>query len=208
MVDKSLNLALEKIVNDNRSINSNKDSLKFEKIEQKIKNLIDDINKLNPSEITHLRSEMLMFTALADYADRLADQLEKGKRDLQKKETEEIKKAIMDKLGVPAEFVDQLAILTKAGPQALREGATAYRIEAEKRREKLEYKINEKERLDNEVKKLTEIKLSISKTSKENNLSMNDYILQARYQEALRERSELVLKQVLEQMEGQVGATI
>jgi hypothetical protein len=208
MVNKSLNLALEKIVSNNRDINSNKDSQKVEKIEKRIQNLINDKNNLNPSEINQLQSEILMFTKLADYADKLADQIEKGKKDLQKKKLDEIKKTMMNELGIPAQFVDQLAILTKAGPKALREGAQVYRLEAEKRREKAEFLGTEIQRIEKEIKELNQIKESLRISSQENNVSMKDYILKARYQEALREQSDLVLKKVLEQMEGQTGETI
>jgi len=208
MVDKSLNIALAKIVNDNRDVNSNQDHQKVEKIERKIQNLLNDKNNLNDTEVGQLRSEALMFTRLADYADKLADQLEKGNKDLQKKKLEEVKKLLMEKLGVPADFIDQLAILTKAGPQALREASGVYRAEAQKRNEKADFVRAEVDRIDKQIKELSTIKETLRENSQENQTSMKDYILKVRYQEALRDQSELVLKRVLEQMEGKTGEAV
>jgi uncharacterized protein YdcH (DUF465 family) len=208
MVDKSLNIALEKIVNHNRDINSNQDHQKVEKIERKIQNLLNDKNNLSGAEVNQLRSEALMFTRLADYADKLADQIEKGNKDLQKKKLEEVKKLLMEKLGVPADFIDQLAILTKAGPQALREASGVYRAEAQKRNEKANFISIELDRIDKQIKELNTIKETLRTNSQENQTSMKDYILKVRYQEALRDQSELVLKRVLEQMEGNTGETV
>jgi hypothetical protein len=208
MVDKSLNFALAKIVNDNRDVNSNQDYQKGEKIERKIQNLLNDKKNLNGTEVGQLRSEALMFTRLADYADKLADQLEKGNKDLQKKKLEEVKKLLMEKLGVPADFIDQLAILTKAGPQALREASGVYRAEAQKRNEKADFVRAEVDRIDKQIKELNTIKETLRVNSQENQTSMKDYILKVRYQEALRDQSELVLKRVLEQMEGKTGETV
>ena len=208
MVDKSLNIALEKIVNHNRDINSNQDHQKVEKIERKIQNLLNDKNNLSGAEVNQLRSEALMFTRLADYADKLADHIEKGNKDLQKKKLEEVKKLLMEKLGVPADFIDQLAILTKAGPQALREASGVYRAEAQKRNEKANFISIELDRIDKQIKELNTIKETLRTNSQENQTSMKDYILKVRYQEALRDQSELVLKRVLEQMEGNTGETV
>jgi uncharacterized protein YdcH (DUF465 family) len=208
MVDKSLNVALAKIVNDNRDINSNQEHLKVEKIERKIQNLLNEKNNLNGAEVNQLRSEALMFTRLADFADKLADQLEKGQKNLQKKKQEEVKKLLMEKLGVPAEFIDQLAILTKAGPKALREASGVYRAEAEKRNEKADFIRAEVNKIDKQIKELSNIKETLRVGVQANQTSMKDYILKVRYQEALREQSDLVLKRVLEQMEGQTGETV
>jgi len=207
MVDKSLNIALAKIVNDNRDINSNQEKDKVERIEKKIKNLLNEKNNLNGAEVNQLRSEALMFTRLADFADKLADNIEKGKKELQKKKNEEIKKLLMEKLGVPAEFVDQLAILTKAGPKALREASGVYRAEAQKRNEKADFIRAEVNKIDSQLKELNNIKDKLRIGSEANQTSMKDYILKVRYQEALREQSDLVLKRVLEQMEGKTGET-
>jgi uncharacterized protein YdcH (DUF465 family) len=208
MVDKSLNVALAKIVNDNRDINSNQEHLKVEKIERKIQNLLNEKNNLNGAEVNQLRSEALMFTRLADFADKLADQLEKGQKNLQKKKQEEVKKLLMEKLGVPAEFIDQLAILTKAGPKALREASGVYRAEAQKRNEKADFIRAEVNKIDKQIKELSNIKETLRVGVQANQTSMKDYILKVRYQEALREQSDLVLKRVLEQMEGQTGETV
>jgi uncharacterized protein YdcH (DUF465 family) len=208
MVDKSLHVALAKIVNDNRDINSNQEHLKVEKIERKIQNLLNEKNNLNGAEVNQLRSEALMFTRLADFADKLADQIEKGQKDLQKKKQEEVKKLLMEKLGVPAEFVDQLAILTKAGPKALREASGVYRAEAHKRNEKADFIRAEVNKIDKQIKELSTIKETLRVGTQANQTSMKDYILKVRYQEALREQSDLVLKRVLEQMEGKTGETV
>ena len=208
MVDKSLHVALAKIVNDNRDINSNQEHLKVEKIERKIQNLLNEKNNLNGAEVNQLRSEALMFTRLADFADKLADQLEKGQKNLQKKKQEEVKKLLMEKLGVPAEFVDQLAILTKAGPKALREASGVYRAEAHKRNEKADFIRAEVNKIDKQIKELSTIKETLRVGTQANQTSMKDYILKVRYQEALREQSDLVLKRVLEQMEGKTGETV
>jgi hypothetical protein len=202
MVDKSLNIALEKIVNNNRDINSNQENQKTEKIEKKIQNLLNDKNNLNSSEIFQLRNEANMFLKLADFAEKLADQMVKEKKDLPKKKLEQIKKTLMEELGVPSEFIDQLAILTKAGPKALKEAVSVYRKEAQKRIDKAEFIGAEVERIDKQIKELNSIKETLRTKIQDKQTSMKEYILKARYQEAIREQSDLVLKKVLEQMEG------
>lgn len=208
MVDKSLNIALENIVRNNKEFNSNQDTDKVSKLEQKIQNLLNDKGNLNSSEVMILRGEASMLTRLADYAENLADKLEKDHKELQKKKLEEVQKALMEELGIPAEFVDQLAILVKAGPQALREAAGVYRAEAEKKKEKAEFIATEVDRLDRQIKELSHIKDSLTLQTGEQSVSMKDYILKVRYQEALRDKSDLILKQVLEQMEGMNGEEI
>jgi hypothetical protein len=42
----------------------------------------------------------------------------------------------------------------------------------------------------------------------ETKTSMKEYLVKVRYKEALRDQSDLVLKRVLEQMEGNTGETI
>jgi hypothetical protein len=208
MVDKSLNIALENIVTHNREINNNNDHKKIDKIEKKIQNLLNEKNDFNAGDINQLRSEAQMLTRLADYADKLADKLEKGKKELRKKNFEEVKKLLMEKLGVPANFIDQLAILTKAGPKALREAAGVYKAEAKKKIEQAEILHGKLNSLDQQIKELSSMKEIIRLNSIETKTSMKEYLVKVRYKEALRDQSDLVLKRVLEQMEGNTGETI
>lgn len=208
MVDKSLNIALENIVTHNREINNNNDHKKIDKIEKKIQNLLNEKNDFNAGDINQLRSEAQMLTRLADYADKLADKLEKGKKELRKKNFEEVKKLLMEKLGVPANFIDQLAILTKAGPKALREAAGVYKAEAKKKIEHAEILHGQLKSLDQQIKELSSMKEIIRLNSIETKTSMKEYLVKVRYKEALRDQSDLVLKRVLEQMEGNTGETI
>jgi hypothetical protein len=208
MVDKSLNIALENIVTHNREINNNNDHKKIDRIEKKIQNLLNEKNDFNAGDINQLRFEAQMLTRLADYADKLADKLEKGKKELRKKNFEEVKKLLMEKLGVPANFIDQLAILTKAGPKALREAAGVYKAEAKKKIEHAEILHGKLKSLDEQIKELSSMKEIIRLNSIETKTSMKEYLVKVRYKEALRDQSDLVLKRVLEQMEGNTGETI
>jgi hypothetical protein len=149
-----------------------------------------------------------MLNRLADYAETIADKLEQDAKDLKKKKLEEIREVLMEQLGIPAEFVDQMAILVKAGPNALREAANVYRTEAKKKQEKADLIRTEVDRLDKEIKELNTIKDSLRMENGESDVSMKEFILKVRYQEALRDKADLVLKRVLEQMEGANGEEV
>lgn len=201
MVDKTLNLALENIVQSNKELFKDDKNSKAEKIEAKLKSLLNEKGNLNPAEIMQLCNEALMLDKVANFADQLADWAEKNKNDLQKKKLAEVKKTLMEELGIPSEFVDQLSILTKAGPDALREAAGLYRAKAKDLRENANFLNQELTSIDKEIKKLNEMKALISQEEAGNNMSMSEYIAHIRYQESLRDKADEVLKQVLESME-------
>jgi hypothetical protein len=101
-----------------------------------------------------------------------------------------------------------LAILTKAGPKALREAAGVYKAEAKKKIEQAEILHGKLNSLDQQIKELSSMKEIIRLNSIETKTSMKEYLVKVRYKEALRDQSDLVLKRVLEQMEGNTGETI
>ena len=174
---------------------------KTERLEKRIKALSSELGNVNPEDAKALVQQAAVLDKMSGYAKDIADMIEKQSKNLQKKKLRQIKEAIMEELGIPAEFVDQLAILVKAGPEALREASDVYKTEAKKKREAAALINQEVERLDKEIKNLTNIKDNITRGTRDD-MSMNDYIAKLRYEESLRDKADLVLKHVLMQLEG------
>lgn len=174
---------------------------KTERLEKRIKALSSELGNVNPEDAKALVQQAAVLDKMSGYAKDIADMIEKQSKNLQKKKLRQIKEAIMEELGIPAEFVDQLAILVKAGPEALREASDVYKAEAKKKREAAALINQEVERLDKEIKNLTNIKDNITRGNRDD-MSMNDYIAKLRYEESLRDKADLVLKHVLMQLEG------
>lgn len=203
MVDKSINIALEQIVQNNKDLFNENKKNRVEKLESRLNSLLNERSNLNPAEVMSLLSEALTLDKVANFAEHIADQLEKNKQDnLQKKKLEEVKAALMHNLGIPPEFVDQLSILTKAGPEALREAAGVYRDRAKQIREDANFLTIQIETVDKEIKKLNEIKDLVAITKGSSKTAMNEYLAQARYQEAIRDKADEVLREVLASIEG------
>ncbi len=203
MVDKSINIALEQIVQNNRDLFNENKRNKFDNLESRLSSLLNERSNLNPAEVMSLLSEAITLDKVANFAEQIADQLEKNKQDnLQKKKLEEVKAALMQSIGIPPEFVDQLSILTKAGPEALREAAGVYRDRAKQIREDANFLTIQIETVDKEIKKLNEIKDLVAITKGSSKTAMNEYLAQARYQEAIRDKADEVLREVLASIEG------
>ncbi len=206
MADKSINIALEQIVQNNRDIFNEDRRDKVERLESRLSSLINERSSLSPGEVMNLRSEAATLDRVANFAEQIADKLEKDKQDnLQKKKLEEVKAALMQSLGIPPEFVDQLSILAKAGPEALREAAGVYRDRAKQIREDANFLTIQIQTVDSQIKKLNEIRDLMAVSSGSNKTAMNEYLAQARYQESIRDRSDEVLREVLASIEGEAG---
>ncbi len=207
MVDKSINIALEQIVQNNKGLFDEDKRNKIERLESKLNSLINERSNLSPSEVANLRNEAATLDKVANFAEQIADKLEKDKQDnLQKKKIDEVKAALMQSLGIPPEFVDQLSILTKAGPEALREAAGVYRDKAKQIREDANFLTIQIQTVDSEIKKLNEIKTLMTVSNGINKTAMNEYLAQARYQEAIRDKADEVLREVLASIEGEAGS--
>jgi hypothetical protein len=204
MVDKAVNQILENTLKTNKDVNQALDENKVKKIESRLNSLLSDRNIMNPAEAMSLRQEASALDKLAVVAEELAQKIEQGEKSKEKKSIDEIKKAMLDKLGIPPEFVDQLSILVKGGPEALREAAGVYREAAQKKRAEADFLTVETERLDKEIKNLTHLKSKILESNSNGKTSMQDYLAQIKYQESLRDKADLVLKTVLEQIENGV----
>ncbi len=164
---------------------------------------------LSSNEVAKLRSEANMLDKLANFADDLASKLEKDQaKNLKKKKNEEVKKVLMNELGIPAEFVDQLSLLVKAGPDALREGADVYRAEAKRRREEADYSLGQIQKFEKEIKELNDIKQNLRAQKEEQNTSHQEHINQKVYELMLRSNAELELKEALAAMEGRATAQV
>lgn len=207
MVDKALNSILEGIVRSNEATAKpqDKEKQKVSKLEEKLRSLLQNKAQIDPSQIAKLISEAQTLDKVADLANNIADQLEKNKKKEEAKKKEEVTKAQLEKLGIPAEFVQQLSILTKAGPDALREASHVYRTEAKNKRQQADFMNLNIEKIDKEIKEINSIKSSITSEKSSNQISMKDFIAKIRYQESLREKADLVLKEMLESMEGGSG---
>lgn len=204
MVDKAVNQILENTLKTNKDVNQALDENKVKKLESRLNSLLSDRNSMNPAEAMSLRQEASTLDKLAGVAEELAQKIEQGEKNKEKKSLDEIKTAMMEKLGIPPEFVDQLSILVKAGPEALREAAGVYREAAQKKRAEADFLTIETERLDKEIKNLTHLKSKILESNSNGKTSMQDYLAQIKYQESLRDKADLVLKTVLEQIENGV----
>jgi hypothetical protein len=151
-----------------------------------------------------LRSEAATLDRVANFAEQIADRLEKEKQEnLQKKKLDEVKAALMESLGIPPEFVDQLSILTKAGPGALREAAGVYRERAKQLNQDADFLTVQIQTVDKEIKKLNEIRQLVSLNDGNGQTSMNEYLAQARYKESIRDKADEVLREVLASIEGE-----
>lgn len=179
----------------------NEQKKQVEKLESRIKTLLQQRNSLDVSEAMSLRNEAASLDRMADYTEEIAKHLEENKKDLEKKSIEEVREVLMAQLGIPAEFVDQLGILVKAGPEALKEAAGVYRAEAQRRREQADILTMEVEKIDREIKELNHVKEAVSDKNATTDTSMKNFLAEMRYKEAIRDKSDLALKEMLQEAE-------
>lgn len=206
MTDKSINIALEQIVRRDKDLFNDNKKDKVERLESRLEALLHERSNLSPSEVMSLKSEAGTLDKVANFAEQIADRLEQEKQEkLQKKKLDEIKTALIESLGIPPEFIQQLSILTKAGPEALREAAGVYRDRAKQIREDANFLTIQIQTVDKEIKKLSEIKQLVSLTDANSKTSMNEYLAQARYKESIRDKADEALREVLASLEGEVG---
>ena len=207
MVDKIANTILDQLVENTKDLNSKKsDEKRKANLEKKLTNLLSEKANIEPGAIEALRNEANALGKMAEYTNHLANLLEKNKKQVEKKKLEEVKKTLMEELGVPAEFIEQLAVLVKAGPQALREASAVYKEEADKKREAAAFLTQDLERIDNQIKQVSNIKDNLGNLSKTKNESMKDFLNRKLYEEAIRDNAELELKDALELIAGKQGA--
>lgn len=209
MANNIISLALDKLVSETKELNSSRnDEDKKAKLEKKLANLINERGAINPEAAEALRNEAAALGRMADYTNHLADSLEKNKKDIEKKKHEEVKKLLMEQLGVPPEFIDQLSILVKAGPEALREASGLYRKESEKKRDMAALITQEVNRLDSEIKQVSHVKENLKVKSSSNQESMTSFLNRKAYEDSIRDKSELELKQALELIDGGHGENL
>jgi hypothetical protein len=209
MANNIISLALDKLVSETKELNSSRnDEDKKAKLEKKLAILISERGDINPQAAESLRNEAAALGRMADYTNHLADSLEKNKKDIEKKKHEDVKKLLMEQLGVPAEFIDQLSILVKAGPEALREASGLYRKESEKKRDMAALITQEVNRLDSEIKQISHVKENLKVKSSSNKESMTSFLNRKAYEDSIRDKSELELKQALEMIEGGHGENL
>jgi hypothetical protein len=209
MANNIISLALDKLVSETKELNSSRnDEDKKAKLEKKLANLISERGDINPQAAEALRNEAAALGRMADYTNHLADSLEKNKKDIEKKKHEDVKKLLMEQLGVPAEFIDQLSILVKAGPEALREASGLYRKESEKKRDMAALITQEVNRLDSEIKQISHVRENLKVKSSSNKESMTSFLNRKAYEDSIRDKSELELKQALEMIEGGHGENL
>lgn len=173
-----------------------------ETLKTKLTSLISDRKALNPNEAMLLRNEARNFIKAAEYCEFLAEECEKGKLSEKRKvkNEEAIKEALMEQLGIPAEFVELLGILVKAGPDALREAAALYREQAQEKRDEADQISKEAESIDKKIRTLQEL-------MKAKNIDFDsDYEVLARkikdtslLDSILRENAEVSYKDMLEE---------
>jgi uncharacterized tellurite resistance protein B-like protein len=209
MVNNVTATALDKLVNETKDMNSSKsDEKRKAKLEKKLENLINERADINPADAEALRNEAAALGRMADYTNHLADLMEKNKKQVEKKKLEEVKQLLMEKLGVPAEFVEQLSILVKAGPEALREASGVYRQEANKKRDMAAMMTSELHRIDNEIKSIAHVKDSLKTKKGAKNETMTDFLNRKLYEDSIRDNAELELKQALQLIEGGNGGNL
>lgn len=209
MVNNVTATALDKLVNETKDQNSSKsDEKKKAKLEKKLENLINERADINPADAEALRNEAAALGRMADYTNHLADLMEKNRKQVEKKKLEEVKKLLMEKLGVPAEFVEQLSILVKAGPEALREASGLYRQESHKKRDMAAMMTSELHRIDNEIKSIAHVKDSLKTHDGSKKETMTDFLNRKLYEDSIRDNAELELKHALQLIEGGAGENL
>lgn len=206
MVEQSIHVALQQIVETNEKAFKEDKKKDAEKLAAKLESLEQERHDLNPTEAMNLRSQATTLDRVANYADNLANNLEQNKKEkLDKKKLEEIKEALMESLGIPAEFVDQLSILVKAGVQALREAAGVYRNKAEELRAQADLMTIEIEQIDTEINRLKNLKEMLLGQANETQGTMRDFVAGKLYRESIRDASEKILREALESISGEAG---
>lgn len=191
--------SLDGIINDQNRINSNERKAK-DYIEELIQSLLSR-NGANSRDTMILRGDVLSLEKAAQLADQIANDMEKGKyKKLEEKNLEEIKAVLMQTLGVPAEFVEQLSILVKTGdPRALREAAGVYREAAQDKRKKLDERLQDMEHIEKDIHSLRELLDNVTDKT-EGNVSMVYKQMNAALRaELLRNLSEEEFRHMLEQ---------
>jgi uncharacterized tellurite resistance protein B-like protein len=206
MVNNVTATALDKLVNETKEMNSSKsDEKRKAKLEKKLENLINERANINPADAEALRGEAAALGRMADYTNHLADLLEKNKKQVEKKELEEVKQLLMEKLGVPAAFVEQLSILVKAGPEALREASQVYRQESHKKRDMAAMMTSELHRIDHDIKSIAHVKDNLIVTKGSKKETMTDFLNRKLYEDSIRDNAEIELKHALQLIEGGHG---
>ena len=204
MVDSVASIAMDKLVEETKERNSLQDEKKKkEKLARKLEVLETQRATLDPALAEELGQEAGALYRMADYTKYIADKLEKDKKQLEKKKLKEIKEVLMDKLGVPAEFVEQLSVLVKAGPEALREASAVYKKEGDKKRDQAALMRDQLKTLDAEIKQIEHVKGLLVNKQGSKKETMKDFINRKFYEDAIRDKSELEYKQALELMEGE-----
>lgn len=204
-----VNSKLEALASTFNDDNEKKKLAQEENKAQQLEAYIEQREDLDPKDAIILRDEAKMLNRLADYADNLADAKEKGTyKKLESKNDDEVKEVLMEALGIPAEFVDQLSLMVKAGPDALREAAHAYREEAAKKLEEADFLTQEIEAIDHKIKSL-EVELSTNRINKQSEATTLKKLTEADHlNKHWRSNAEIEYKEMLEQAEGVKPTTI
>lgn len=199
MVDKTLNLLLDTIQNVNSETKEKKKN-EAEKLKNRLEELLKQKDNIDPHQFVNLIKEAKILNQVADFAEKLADNEEKNKDN--KKNQEKIKAALLEELGIPSEFLEQLGLLKSAGVEALREAAVVYRKEAKRNLDKAELLRLEKEKIDTEIQNLNDWIERSTKSEHREKSSSQELIAKRLYQESLRDKADEELKQMLKQLEG------
>lgn len=209
MVNNVTAKALDKLVSETKDMNSSKsDEKRKAKLEKKLENLIIERADINPADAEALRNESAALGRMADYTNHLADLMEKNSKQVEKKKLEEVKELLMEKLGVPAAFVEQLSVLVTAGPEALREASLVYRQEAHNKRDMAAMMTSELHRIDSEIKSIAHVKDSLKTKDGSKKESMTNFLNRRLYEDSIRDNAELELKQALQLIDGGSGGNL
>lgn len=175
-----------------------------QRIEQKLKSLMNQKSEFSSSDVASLRNQANALENIAALAEKIADAIEKGKVEkLDKKKKEDIKKVLMQQLGIPAEFVDQLGLLSKAGPDALREAASVYRSEANNRRAEADLKATEIDNINRSIEALEQARDRYSAQTNNDQQSVQNFINKGLREQIVRDNAEEEYHQALIQAEVQ-----
>jgi flagellar biosynthesis chaperone FliJ len=175
------------------------------RIDAELEKAIKEREKLGVESPDLLRMHADQYDRQAAILEHFARNKEKDTltklKEAKQEEFEKVKKALMEALSVPAEFIDHLSILAKAGPEAMREGAQSYKQTAVD----LRNTANQIEVLDKKITKLNKNQKYIKEHQNSQQTLLYKYAEAKQKGELLRSRGEEEYRQMLEVAEASQG---
>ena len=171
--------------------------------------LIDKRASIDPAKIPQMKMQAKGFDMIADFLEKAAKKFKKENTSLSEPEKKKFGdfKVKLEKLGVPAQFVDLLKTVAHS-PEAMEEVAKVFRKEADKLRSDAEFIHKQVHSYDSRIKNLEErISKRVGGKANLDQETIRDKNLRGKLMaHAMRENAEVEYKNML--IERQQGETI